>query len=204
MCLWKRRLHVWRIKDLLWLSHTVRLSLFLQTKPDSKLSKQMKYGCILKFTTFIILGLFWEIPLQGETKSFMESFSHGLLYSPWRWVETHLWNMTLEDEIWIYTESMGKEIERNKSYGKVGSSRHVLMYEQKGAPTCLFIYIQTFLPSISLSMENIVALLWCACPVAVFVMLSSKARGCQEQSSMLILDIPPNKNSHGSVNLRAI
>lgn len=151
----RRRLHVWRIKDSLWLSHTVWLSLFLQTKPDSKLSKQMNYGCILKFTTLIILGLFWEIPLQGETKSFMESFSHGLLYSLWRWVETtsvkydtRRWNMNLH--------GINEKIDRKEqqSYGKVGSSRHVLMYEQKGAPTCLFIYIQTFLPSISLSMEN--------------------------------------------------
>lgn len=49
-------------------------------------------------------------------------------------METHLWNKKLENEIWIYTESMRKEIERNNRHGKVGSSRHLLMYEQKGVP----------------------------------------------------------------------
>lgn len=70
---------------------------------------------------------------------------------------------------------------------------------------CL-LYLHTNFSAVyfSVNEKQIVALLRCVCPIAVLVILSSEARGCQEQSSMLILDIPPNKNSHGSVNLRAI
>lgn len=68
------------------------------------------------------------------------------------------------------------------------------------------LYLHTNFSAVYFSVDEnqIVALLWCVCPVAMSVILSSEARGCQEQSSMLTLDIPPNKNSHGSANLRAI